>query len=119
MDTGTSWKFQEYTLKSEPKEKHRGMMPDPLYTIGVPSAVRRQTPLVEVEFGPGNTETEAPESKRNSLSEKISQRKKREEHQILSGTGAETGTGTGPAGWLGASTCRTTSFPNPSTASCS
>ena len=41
----------------------------PLQIIGDPSAVRRQTLLEEDDFGPGNTETEAPELTRNSLME--------------------------------------------------
>ena len=32
-----------------------------LQIIGDPSAVRRRTPSEEVDFGPGNTKTEAPE----------------------------------------------------------
>ena len=35
MDTGASCKFQEYTLELEPQENHRGMMQEPLHTIGV------------------------------------------------------------------------------------
>ena len=72
MDTGASCKFQEYTLELEPQENHRGMMQEPLHTIGDLSAVRSQTPSIEVDFSPGNTETEAPELTRNSLSDKIS-----------------------------------------------
>ena len=50
----------------------------PLQIIGEPSAVRRLTPLEEVDFGPGNTEREAPKWTRNSLSERISFRNRRE-----------------------------------------
>ena len=50
----------------------------PLQTIGVPSAVNRRTPSEEVDLGPGKTETEAPESTKNSLSERISFRNRRE-----------------------------------------
>ena len=71
---------------------------------------------------PGKTETEAPESTKNSLLDKISHRNRREEQQTSSGTGARTGvgtgSGTGPSGWKGASTCQTTSFPSPSKTSC-
>ena len=41
----------------------------PLQIIGDLSAVRRQTPSEEVDFGPGNTETGAPESTRNVFQE--------------------------------------------------
>ena len=59
----------------------------PLQIIGDPSAVRRQTPSEEVDFGPGNTETEAPKSTKNSLSERTSFRNRREKLQN-SGTGS-------------------------------
>ena len=59
------------------------MMQEPLHTIGVPSAVRRQTPSIEVDVGPGKTETEALESTRNSLLDKISHRNRREEIKLL------------------------------------
>ena len=62
-----------------PQEKRRGMIGDPLHAIGDPSAVRRQTPSIEVDLGPGKTGTEAPECTKNSLSDRISQRKRREE----------------------------------------
>ena len=58
---------------------------------------------------------EVLESTKNSLSERISCRKRREEQQTSSGTGARTG----PAGWMGSSTCQTTSFPTPRMAFCS
>ena len=45
-----------------------------LQTIGEPSAVRRQTLSEESDFGPRNTETEAPESTKYSLSDRISLR---------------------------------------------
>ena len=38
-----------------------------LQCIGVPSAVSSLTPLEDIEAGPGNTETEAPELMRKSL----------------------------------------------------
>ena len=80
----------------------------PLQIIGDPSAVRRRTPSEEVDFGPGNTETEAPESTKNSLSERISFRNRREKLQ-------NSGSGSGSSskkltGWKGRSTCRTASF---------
>ena len=85
----------------------------PLQIIGDPSAVRRLTPSEEVDFGPGNTETEAPESTKNSLSERISFKNRREKLQN-SGSGSGSGSGSSlkkPAGWKGRSTCRTASFP--------
>ena len=65
----------------------------PLQIIGDPSAVRRQTPLEEVDFGPGNTETEAL-------------------HNSGSGSGSGSGSSSEKlAGRKGRSTCRTASFP--------
>ena len=84
----------------------------PLQIIRDPSAVRRRTPLEEVDFGPGKTETEAPESTRNSLSESMSYRNRREKLHI-SGSGSGSGSGSAskkPAGLKGSSTCRTASF---------
>ena len=83
----------------------------PLQISGDPSAVRRQTPLEEVDFGPGNTDTEAPESTKNFLSERISFRNRREKLQN-SGSGSGSSSKK-PAGWKGRSTCRTASFPTP------
>ena len=78
--------------------------------------------MIEIDFDPGKTETEAPESTRNALSDKISSRNRREEQQTSSGTGAgtgaRTGSGTGRTGWTGSSTCRITSIQSPSKASC-
>ena len=71
------------------------MMQDPLHTIGVLSAIRSQTPSLEVDFGPGKTDTKALESTKNSLSKKLSLRKRREEQQTSSGTIARTGASTG------------------------
>ena len=59
-------KFQEYTLELEPQEKRRWMIHGPLHITRKLSAVRRRTPSEEVDLGPGNTETEAPESTRNT-----------------------------------------------------
>ena len=61
----------------------------------------------------GIKKKEAPESTKNSLSDRTSFRKMREEQQISSGNGAGEGAeaGLGPAGWTETSTCRTTSFP--------
>ena len=91
----------------------------PLQIIGDPSAVRRLTPSEEVDFGPGNTETEAPESTKNSLSERISFRNRREKlHNLDAGSGSGSGSSSKkPAGWKGRSTCRTASFPIPNRAS--
>ena len=83
----------------------------PLQIIRDPSAVRRWTPSEEVDFGPGNTETEAPELTKNSLSERISFRNRREKLQN-SGSGSGSSSKK-PAGWKGRSTCRTASFPTP------
>ena len=46
-DTGLSWKFQEYALDPEPQEKLRGIIQEPLHTMGDPSDVRRQTLSME------------------------------------------------------------------------
>ena len=91
----------------------------PLQTIGEPSAVRRRTPSEESDLGPGSTETEAPESTKNSRSDRISLRNRREKlHNSGSGTGFFSGSDSGfilkkLAGWKGSSTCLTASFPNP------
>ena len=82
-------------------------MQELLQNIGEPSAVRRQTPLEDKDLGPGNTDTEAPESTKNSGLERIIFRKMRDELQNSSG--AET-TGGEPEGWAGVSTRRTASF---------
>ena len=79
----------------------------PLQTIRDLLAVRRQTPSSKEDLGPGNTDTKAPESTRNSLLERMSFRKRRVELQNSSGAEA---TGGGPAGWTGVSTCQTTGF---------
>ena len=105
-------------LESFPQENQRGMILVPLQTIGEPSAVRRQTSLEESDLGPGNTETEAPESNKNSRLERISCRNSREKLHC-SGTGSWSGTGSDnslekPAGWKESSTCQTASFPTPS-----
>ena len=73
----------------------------PLQIIGDPSAVRRRTPSEEVDFGPGNTETEAPESTKNSLSERISFRNRREKlHNSGSGSGSGSGSSSKNTGRL-------------------
>ena len=74
------WSKLERPSKLDPalQENRRGIILVPLQIIGDPSAVRRRTPSEEVDFGPGNTETEAPESTRNSLSERMSFRNRRE-----------------------------------------
>ena len=48
------------------------MSREPLQNMDEPSAVSRRIPLTEEDLGPGNTETEAPESMRNSRPERIS-----------------------------------------------
>ena len=68
------------------------MIQDQLHTIEDPLAVKRQTLPLEVDLGPGKTETEALESTKNSLSDRISCRKRRDEQQTSSGRGAGTGT---------------------------
>ena len=91
-------------------------MREPLQNIGEPSVVRRGTPSADKNFGPGNTDTEAPESTKNSRSERISFRKMRDE--LRNSSGAEA-TGGELAGWMGVSTCRTASFPTWNKVSCS
>ena len=81
-----------------------------LQIIGEPSAIRRRTSSEESDFGPENTETEAPESTRNTLSERISLRNRRE-YLHISGSGSVLKK---LAGWKGRFTCRTASFPTPS-----
>ena len=49
----------------------------PLWIIRDPSAVRRRTPSEEVDFRPRNTETEAPESTRNSVRKDVFQEQER------------------------------------------
>ena len=70
------------------QEKRRGIRWDPLHIIGDPSAVKRWTLLSEDNLGPGNTETEALESTRNSRSEIISFTNRRVELQNSSGAEA-------------------------------
>ena len=100
-------------MEPEPQDKRRGIRRDQLHIIGDPSAVKIRTPLSEDNLGPGNTETEAPKSTRNSRSESISFTKRRVELQNSSGVEA---TG-GPAGWTGV--CRTTRFLKNNNVSCS
>ena len=71
------------------------MIQDPLHTIRDSLAIRRQTLLMEVDLVTGKTDTEAPEFTKNSLSERISCRKRRVEQQTYSGTGAGIGAGGG------------------------
>ena len=80
--------------------------------MGVPSAVSNLTLLEEVDMGPGNMDTEASESTRNSLSDRISLRNNREEQNTSCSSGTEAGTeiGTELAGWTGTSTCWTAGF---------
>ena len=61
------------------------MIQEPLHTIRDPSAVRRGFQVKEVDLAQGKTETEAPESTKNSLSDKISHRKRRDVQQTSSG----------------------------------
>ena len=86
-----------------------------LQTIEDPSAIRRQTPSEESDLGPGNPETEAPESTKNSWSERISRRNRREKlHNSGLGSGSVPRFNSEkPAGWKGSSACRTASFPTP------
>ena len=51
---------------------------EPLQKMGEPSAVSRRKPSPEEELGPGKTETEAPESTRNSCPDRISRTNRRE-----------------------------------------
>ena len=60
-------------MDSEPQEKGRGII---LQCMGVLSAVSNLTLSEDVEAGPGNRETEAPELTRKSLSDRISLRNK-------------------------------------------
>ena len=53
---------------------------------------------MEVDLGPGKTDKEAPESTKNSLSERTSFRKRSNEQQTSSGMGAGTGVGGAGAG---------------------
>ena len=59
------------------QENLREMRREPLQNMNEPSAVSRQIPWTEEDLGPGNTETEAPESMRNSRPERISCTNKR------------------------------------------
>ena len=95
-----------YTLERDPQENLKGMSREPLQYMGEPSAVSRRKPSTEEELGPGKTETEAPESTRNSRPDRISRTNRREGQLILS-----KGATVAPAGWIGESTCRTTRFP--------
>ena len=101
-------------MEPETQENRRGIRRVPLHTIGDPLAVRRQTMSSEEDLGPGNTETEALESTRNSWSERMSFRKRRV--KVQNSSGAES-TG-GQVGWTGVSTCRTTCFPKRNKVSC-
>ena len=91
------------------------MRQEPLQNIEEPSAVNRWTPSTEEDLGPGNTETEAPESTRNSRSERISFTNRRVGLQNSPGAVATEG----PAGWTEVSTCRTTRFPKRNRVFCS
>ena len=84
------------------------MMHEPLQIIGEPLAVNRQTPSSDKALGTGNRDTEAPESTKNSQSDRMFFRKMREELQNSSGAEARGGE---LAGWTGVSTCQTASFP--------
>ena len=112
-------KFQEQTLDSEPQEIRRGIILVPLQCIGFPSAVSSLTPSEDIEAGPGNTETEASESTRKSLSDRISFRNSRDEQQTSSETEAGMETRMELAGWMGISICRTACFPRLYMVSCS
>ena len=50
------------------------MIQDPLQLMAEPSAVKRQILEFEDAVGAGTTETEAPESTRNFLDERVSRR---------------------------------------------
>ena len=102
-------------MEPEPQKKRRGIRHDPLHIIGELSAVKRWIPLSEDDLGPGNTETEAPESTRNSRLESIPFTNRRVELQSSSGAEA---TG-GLAGWTIVFTCQTTCFPKRNKVSCS
>ena len=103
-DTGTSRKFQVYTLELEPQVNQRGMMRELLHIISEPAAIRRPTPSTDEDLGPGNTDTEAPESTKNSRLDRMSFRKMREELQNSSGAEARGGE---RAGWTRVPTCWT------------
>ena len=92
------------------------MTREPLHIIGEPSAVRRRTLLMDEDLGPGNIDTEEPESTKNLQSDRISFRKMRDELQNSSGAEARGGK---RAGSTGVSTCRTASFPTWNMVSCS
>ena len=92
------------------------MMWERVHVIGEPSSVRRHTLSTDVDLGPGNTDTEAPESTKNSGSDRMSFRKMRKELQNSSGAEARGGE---PAGLMGVSACRTASFPTWYMVSCS
>ena len=68
------------------------------------TAYHRRTLSADDDFGPRNTETEAPESTRNSLPDRTSFRNRRVELQNSSGA-EDMGETTG---WTGESTCLTT-----------
>ena len=102
-------------MEPAPQENRRGIILVQLQTIRDPSAVRRQTPSEESNLRPWNTETEAPESTKNSQSERISQRNRREklyttlvqaqvQYQGLTQRNRQVGRGF---------TCRTASFLTP------
>ena len=55
------------------------MSREPLQNMKDPSAVRKRVPSVEDDLGLGNTETEAPESTRNSRLERTSDTNRRSE----------------------------------------
>ena len=71
-ETGANLKFQVKILESEPQENLSVIRRDPLQNIEDTSAVSKRVPSVEDDRGLGNTETEAPESTRNSRLERIS-----------------------------------------------
>ena len=118
-DGGANWNIQVETLDLAPKENRRGIILVPLQTIREPSAVKKQTHSEESDLGPGNTETEASKSTKNSRSESISCRSSREilrSSGICSGSGSGTGSELNlekPAGWKGSSTCQTAIFLTP------
>ena len=87
---------------------------EPLQNIDEPSAVSRRIPSIEEGLGPGKTETEAPESTRNSRPERISCTNWRVGLENSSWEAATEG----PAGWTEVSTCRTTCFPKRNRVSC-
>ena len=85
-----------------------------MQNIEDPSAVSKQVPSAEDDLGLGNTETEAPESTRNSRLERMSVTNRRAELQ----NSAEAEVTEGPAGWTGVSTYQTTRFPKRNSVSC-